>query len=66
MAKPKYIKRMTADEPKEDYSTYTREQLVEAMCALLEKVTDPVADEFHALYARYRTLRQEHHDALTA
>ena len=102
-----------ADEPKEDYSTYSREQLVEAMRALLaeeitsirsrvadirtrfndltaamqkpqaeeqqpaaegetdaepvqEKVTDPVADEFHALYARYRTLRQEHHDALEA
>ncbi len=111
-----------AEEPKVDYSSYSREQLVDALRALLdeditairsrvtdirnrfseltaamqqqaaekpaeqpaaegeepkteeqkaddqqqEPVSDPVYDAFRTLYARYRTLRQQHHDAMEA
>ena len=107
-------------EPQVDYSGYSREQLVEALRALLEEditsirsrvadirnrfseltaamqqqpaeqpaeqqpttegegeepkaeeqqqepVSDPVYDAFRSLYTRYRTLRQQHHDAMEA
>ena len=107
-------------EPQVDYSGYSREQLVEALRALLdeditsirsrvtdirnrfseltaamqqqpveqpaeqqpaaesedeepkaeeqqqEPVSDPVYDAFRSLYTRYRTLRQQHHDAMEA
>lgn len=112
-----------AEEPKTDYSAYGREELVNALRALLEedittirsrvadirsrwseleaespkptaeteetpaaenaaeqqpdanaaaeeqgeqRPSDPLADEFRTLYARYRTLRQQHHEAQEA
>lgn len=125
-AEPKAHQSAPIAEPEADYSNYTREQLVDAMRALLdEDITairsrvadirnhfseltaamqkqtaeqstketeqpaeqpaaegeeqpaseppaeqpaevDEVYEEFRKLYARYRTLRQEHHDAMEA